>query len=157
MNEWRRIWVATPLFHPNAFRPLKIAMCRPKNATEVANNSEVKIQSSKALFIKFDDVSGVQKPVFAEFAEWPIIYLSDRPSTFSPFVKNGIGGRGEDKSEADADLAGNNNNNNARKKEKKVVFDGKEKGSEGTAAAANKKGRKNNIKQKAKEVNMLVN
>ena len=61
MNEWRRIWVATPLFHPNAFRPLKIAMCRPKNATEVANTLEVKIQSSKAPFIKFDDVSGVQK------------------------------------------------------------------------------------------------
>ena len=46
-------------------------------------------------------------------------------------------------------------NNNGRKKEKKVVFDAKEKGSGGTAAATNKKGRKNNIKQKAKEVRVL--
>ena len=50
---------------------------------------EVKVRTLKAPFIKFDDVAGGHKPVFAELPEWPLVHLADRPSTFSPFVKNG--------------------------------------------------------------------
>ena len=110
---------------------------------------DVKIRTLKGPFIKFDDVSGLHRPVFAELHEWPTIHLSDRPSTFSPFVKNGIGGRGEDKSEADVE-----GEDARRKKDKKIRLDDKaRKAGEGATTTTTKKTKKD-IKERAKEVRL---
>ena len=130
---------------------------------------EVKVRHLKAPFLKFDDVSGLHRPCFAEFNEWPTVYLHDRPSTFSPFVKNGIGGRGDDKSEADVDddagkdrrkkekkarkmAEGDNNNNSNSAKKDKTQGKGKDVVAGGTGP---KKGKKD-IKERAKEVSCRV-
>ena len=94
-------------------------------------------------------MSGLHRPVFAELHEWPTIHLSDRPSTFSPFVKNGIGGRGEDKSEADVE-----GEDARRKKEKKIRLDDKaRKAGEGATTTTTKRTKKD-IKERAKEVRL---